>query len=205
MSKKMPHVAAEWVKMKEKKRPRFGRLPERGVIDKRLWRARHGMHVRVLYACAIHADEAGFFCISQDTVAKLVGLRHGASAYSYLRDLEDWGYLRRIKTIPHPDRKFVKDAAKALHRPGLRPPFLADLIIRQVVIRPGEDEADNAAKIPTANRIDEDHPIEAPEAAVSPPPRSTTRKYSQSAVVARRVDKPKTATGAVAPSDFDIF
>ena len=114
MSKKMPHVAAEWVKMKEKKRPRFGRLPERGVIDKRLWRARHGMHVRVLYACAIHADEAGFFCISQDTVAKLVGLRHGASAYSYLRNLEDWGYLRRIKTIPHPDRKFVKDAAKAL-------------------------------------------------------------------------------------------
>ena len=61
MSKKMPHVAAEWVKMKEKKRPRFGRLPERGVIHKRLWRARHGMHVRVLYACAIHADEAGFF------------------------------------------------------------------------------------------------------------------------------------------------
>ena len=108
MSKKIPRVAAEPVKMKEKKRPRFGRLPERGVIDKRLWRTRHGMHVRVLYACAIHADAAGFFCISQDTVAKLVGLRHGASAYSYLRDLEDWGYLRRIKTIPHPDRKFVK-------------------------------------------------------------------------------------------------
>ena len=97
------------------------------------------------------------------TVAKLVGLRHGASAYSYLRDLEDWGYLRRIKTIPHPDRKFVKDAAKALHRPGLKLPFLADLIIRQIVIRPGEDEADNAAKILAANRIDEDHPIEAPD------------------------------------------
>jgi hypothetical protein len=188
-----------------KKRPRFGRLPERGVTDKRLWRTRHGMHARVLYACSIHADAAGLFCISQETVAGLVGLRHGANAYSYMRDLEDWGYLRRVKTLPHPDRKFIKDAAKAMGRTDIKPPYLSDLIVRQVIIRPGEDEADNAAKIPASRRIDEDHPIELPEAAPARKPSPAKPTYSQRPVIAEKTDRAKPAAESVASSDFDIL
>ena len=199
-------------KTDEKKRPRFGRLPERAVTDKRLWRTRHGMHMRVLLACAIHANAAGIFCISQETAAKLVGLKHGANAHSYLKDLTDWGYLQRVTTIAHPDRKFIKEAARALGRTDIKPPYLSDLIIRQIIIRPGEDGADAAAKIPASKRIDEDHPIIMPEMDPPPkpePPLPPAPNYGPRTLVAQKVDRPKPlsrpSVGGVASQDFNIF
>jgi hypothetical protein len=137
-------------------RPRFGRIPERGLTDTRLWRTRHAMHARVLYACAIHADAAGMFCVSQNTIANLVGLKHGASAHSYMKDLEDWRYLRRIGKIKHPARKLLGAASKAGVKLDDAISPLSDLIVRQMIIRPGEDERDNAANIPARRRLDDD-------------------------------------------------
>ena len=192
------------------KRPRFGRLPERGVSDKRLWRTRHGMHARVLFACAIHADVQGLFCVSQETVAGLVGLKHGANAHSYMRDLEDWGYLQRVKSLPHPDRKFIKEAARAMGRSDIRPPYLSNLIVRRLIIRPGEDQAENAAKIPASKRIDEDHPIDLPE--LDPPEPLSPRRpmYEQKPVIAVKVggppkSRPRPPMGGCNALDFDVF
>jgi hypothetical protein len=191
-----------------KNRPRFGRLPERGVGDQRLWRTRHAMHARVFYACSIHADAAGLFCISQNTVANLVGLRHGASAYSYLRDLEDWGYLRRVDTIPHPDRKFFERASSVLGRKEIKGPYLSDLIIRQVIIRPGEDEAENAARIPAQRRIDEDHPVGVtcgPHIAEIKQPRKTAQNYSHQRAVVKEVVTKDRVEVVIAPTNFEVF
>lgn len=187
------------------KRPRFGRLPERGVTDRRLWRTRHGMHFRVLYACSIHADAAGLFCISQDTVSRLVGLKHGANAHSYLRDLEDWGYLRRIKRLPHPDRKFIREAAKALGRKDIRPPYLSDLIVRQLILRPGEDEIENAAKIPLSKRVDEDTPPQDTKTTARKPTDHKEGAYSQRQPIAQQVEKFCAPTVKIAPHNFDVF
>ena len=195
------------------KRPRFGRLPERGVSDKRLWRTRHGMHARVLYACSIHADAAGLFCVSSQKIADLVGLKYASSALSYLRDLEVWGYLRRVGTITHPEKKLYREAAKVFQPGAPRPPrYLKDLIVRQMIIRPGEDERDNAAKIPARRRVDEEHRIVLPEAEVPEPTTLPRPIYSHRSVVAEKisiVEKPPRGNPTVVSIgsglDFSVF
>lgn len=197
----------------KKPRPRFGRLPERAVTDKRIWRTRHGIHARVLMACAIHADATGLFCVGMQKVADLVGLKHGSSAHSYLRDLEDWNYLRRVGTITHPDKKFFWEAQKVLGpAAGKYPAYLKDLIVRQVIIRPGEDERDNAAMIPARQRVDEEHPIELPEAETPEPTPQPRPRYYHRSVVAEKIaneEKPTRVERKFVPPgiglDFPVF
>ena len=86
----------------------------------------------------------------------LVGLKHSASAHSYVKDLEDWRYLRRIGKIKHPARKLLSAASKADVKLDAAISPLSDLIVRQMIIRPGDDERDSAANISARRRLDDD-------------------------------------------------
>jgi len=95
-----------------------------------------------------------------------------------------------------------------LGREEMKGSYLADLIIRQVIIRPGEDEAENAARIPAARRIDEDHPVDVtckPHISEVKQPRKTVQNYSQQGSVVEEVGSKTPVEVVIVPTNFEIF